>query len=113
MDVRVVAWAVYVLGIASVVVFFVDYAVSARLWRRPVVPEVPGVRRARWFILILSGALLLRHVSGLIALLTIGGFPSTVPGALGAAVGALVCQVALLWLLQLEKRDHRRKAARS
>lgn len=107
-----IAWVAYILGIITVAVFLVDYLAMIKVWRPRPTNERPGVRRARWFILALTGALALRYVSGLATLVVTAGHPSTaVPSVVGAVLGVVV-QVALVVMLQLEKRDTRREAAR-
>jgi hypothetical protein len=107
-----VAWVAYILGIITVAVFLVDYLAMIKIWRPRPVDERPGVRRARRFILLLTGALALRYASGLATLIVTGGHPNTsTPSVVGAVLGVVV-QVALVVMLQLEKRDARREAAR-
>jgi hypothetical protein len=107
-----IAWGAYVLGIVSVVAFLVDYLVWIKIWLPRPSDEAPSTVRMRWFILLLTGALALRYASGVANLIVTGGHPAdNTPGLVGSVLGVGV-QVALLVLLQLEKRDQRRKAAR-
>jgi hypothetical protein len=94
-----VSWAVYTLGVASAVTFFAVWLIGMRMWRRRRPDEKRSVRRARGFILGLSGALTLRYLTGVANLIETDGHPADgTPAVVGTVLGVVV-QLYLLWML--------------